>query len=333
MKDTFKKIVLLVIILLGLVSFNVNVFAEDEDLEQDSEQEVELFVDLTKKNEVKTFDRNEMENLGVKKHWKITDSNKDNILRTKAVDASDKIYDFSGVLTKEEEDTLREQMNAFTEKTNMDIIIVVDRVPYSSDSKNEEYASDFYDYNDFGMNYNNSGVLLFRNTYEPDPYFNIYTFGDCQLYFDYDRLENTLDSIYSPLHSGDYTYGFKLFVEKMEYYYNSGIAPAKKHFTVDENGYLVEHFHINWFITLGGALLITVITISSMVSKNKMIRKASTAGEYLNKESYKVTHKQDIFVTSHTTSYTTSSSSGGGGGHSSGGSSGGGHSSGGGRHG
>ncbi len=41
-----------------------------------------------------------------------------------------------------------------------------------------------------------SGVLLLRNTYESNPYFNIYTFGEAQLYFTYERLENVLDDIY-----------------------------------------------------------------------------------------------------------------------------------------
>ena len=67
-----------------------------------------------------------------------------------------------------------------------------------------------------------------------------------------------------------------------------------------------------------------------LVSKNKMVRKAITANEYLDKGSINYTQSMDQFVRSHTTHYTVSSSSGGGG---HGGSSGGGHSSGGGRHG
>ena len=63
-----------------------------------------------------------------------------------------------------------------------------------------------------------------------------------------------------------------------------------------------------------------------------MIRKATSASAYLNKDSVNYTQHVDQFINSHTTHYTVSSSSGGGGGFSSG-SSGGGHSSGGGRHG
>ena len=72
-----------------------------------------------------------------------------------------------------------------------------------------------------------------------------------------------------------------------------------------------------------------------LVNKNKMVTKARQAEDYVNKDSIHITNRKDVFVGSHTSSYTSSSSSGGGGGgfssHS--GSSGGGHSSGGGRHG
>ena len=73
-----------------------------------------------------------------------------------------------------------------------------------------------------------------------------------------------------------------------------------------------------------------------LVKKNKMVAKATQAGEYLIKDSINIKNRKDVFLHSHTTSYTVShdSGGGGGGGHSShSGSSGGGHSSGGGRHG
>jgi hypothetical protein len=60
-----------------------------------------------------------------------------------------------------------------------------------------------------------------------------------------------------------------------------------------------------------------------MIKKNKMVRKATTAGQYLNQGSINYTQKVDQFTHSHTTHYTVSSSSGGGGSH--GGSSGFGH--------
>ena len=45
-----------------------------------------------------TYDRQELDNMGVNKDWTITESNKDNVLRTPAVNAEAKIYDFADLL-------------------------------------------------------------------------------------------------------------------------------------------------------------------------------------------------------------------------------------------
>ena len=121
-----------------------------------------------------TYDREELKNYGVNKNWEINESNKNNILKTYAVNAAEKIYDFSDVLTDAEEKTLKEQVDYFIKKYKTDVVILVDDFKYASDYENENFASDFYDYNDFGMDYNNSGIVLFRNTYSKDPYYNIY---------------------------------------------------------------------------------------------------------------------------------------------------------------
>ncbi len=284
--------------------------------------------------EVETVDRNTLENYGVNKKWNITDHNKSNVMNTPKVDASLKIYDFSEVLTEEEVQTLKEKINSFIEKTNMDMVIVIPKFSYSSDQQNEDYAADFYDYNDFGLDFEKySGVLFLRNTYDDDPYFNIYTFGEAQLYFDYDRLEETLDDVYDDIKSGNYLDGFSMFIDNMERYYSLGFPKGKEKYYIDENGIVKIPYTIPWILSIAISTIVTMIIVGIFISKNKMVKKATTASEYLKKDSVNITNKKDIFITSHTTSYTTSSSSGSGGGGSSFGSSGGGHSSGGGRHG
>ena len=64
-----------------------------------------------------TKNRDELENLGVNKKWNITDSNKANVLKTKAVNADDKIYDFSDVLTDEEYEKLKSEAIDFKNHT------------------------------------------------------------------------------------------------------------------------------------------------------------------------------------------------------------------------
>ncbi len=296
-----------------------------------------ILLPTTVNAEVTTYNREELKNYGVNKKWNINTNNKDNILKTYAVDSNQKVYDFSNVLTDEEEQKLTDRMNSFTEKYKIDIVILTDNYQYTEDSQNTTFATDFYDYNDFGINYEKyDGVMLFRNTYEQNPYFDAYSFGNAQLYFYDTRLSNTLDYIYDDIHSEAYYSGFNKFIDKMEEYYNEGKLTD---YYVDESGFLQKQKTASYYLKMIGlsmliALVITGIIIYILIKKNKMVLKATKATVYMNKEKSKITNVQDNFITSNTTSYVISSDTSSGGGHSSsGGSSGGGFSSGGGRHG
>ena len=304
-----------------------------------------------------TYDRNTLEDYGVRKNWTINENNLNNVLRTYAVNASEKIYDFSEILTEDEEKQLRDKIDAFEKKHHMELIILTDSYEYPESLKNscysdtiadqeifrinDEYAADFYDYNDFGMDYNMNGILIFRNT-AIDPcfdamYYDMYTFGDAQLYFDQSRYDTVLDAIFDDLHSENYLSGFEGFISKVDHYVTSGKPSALEQYYVDQNGYLQKlpaTYHVPWGMCSIVSGVITLIIILILVHKNKMVHKAVQASAYLAKDTVHITNRQDVFVTSHVTSYTESDSSSGGGGFSShGGSSGGGHSSGGGRHG
>ena len=281
-------------------------------------------------------ERTKENNYGVNKHWQITNNNLPNVQDTFCVDASEKIYDFSGVLTDEEYDQLKKEIDTYISQTKMDLVIVTYSLPYTYDKQNEDFAADFYDYNDFGIDFEKySGTLLFRNTYEEDPYYDIYTFGNAQLYYDYDRLQIILDGIYDDLHEQRYLDGFSEYIRYLNKYYNSGYG--LRGYEVDKDGYLQKKYEYPFVMIFIISSVITLIVMLILVKKNKMVAKATTAEAYLDSSKINITNVVDQFVSTRTTHYTTSSSSGGGGGggshHSSSGSSGGGHSSGGGRHG
>ena len=96
-----------------------------------NKEEYENFWNELVNAEVVTQDRTNLENYGVKKKWKITEANKDNILRTPKVDASEKIYDFENVLTDTEKSTLKEEIDKYMERTGFELIIVIKNLPYS----------------------------------------------------------------------------------------------------------------------------------------------------------------------------------------------------------
>lgn len=290
-----------------------------------------LFIGSVKADSIETFKRDESNNYGVNKKWKIDDKMLEYIKQTDLVDASKKIYDYSDILTDEEEKTLYDSIIPLIEEYKMDIVILTYSLPYTNDRQNEDFACDFYDFNDFGIDFTSySGVLFFRNTYENDPYFDMYSFGEAQLYFTPSRMSNILDMLYDNVHNKLYFEAFNNWLYQIRVYHNYGKVSG---YFVDENSILRKNFNpligFNIFLTS----IITFIFIIVNVKKNKMVYYATDASKYLNKSTFKLTKKIDKLISSHVTSWVESSSSSSGGGHSSIGHSGGGHSSGGGRHG
>ena len=282
-----------------------------------------------------TFERNEANNYGVKKKWNMSDSSVSYYAKkTPYVDASEKIYDFADILTDEEEKSLYDRINTLIGTYNMDIVILTYSLPYSTDSQNEDFACDFYDFNDFGLNFSDySGVLLFRNTYSVDPYFDMYSFGEAQQYLTPSRMSNILDIIYDDLHYSRYLSGFNKWIDEVKYYRNKG---KEEHTYIDEQGLLRYEKYFKPYIGVNLLIssIVTLIFILVNVKKNKMVALATEASAYLNKESFKLNNSSDRLINSVTTSWTEPEHNySSGGGHSSIGHSGGGHSSGGGRHG
>ena len=289
-----------------------------------------LFFSMNVSASTDTFDRTSDNNYGVNKNIKINSYNKNNVLNTPYVNASEKVYDFADILTDEEEESIYNSIDSFIKKTNMDMVFVSVDMPYSYDSQNEDFAADFYDYNDFGIDFKNySGVILLRNNYESARYYGMYMFGDAQLYYDEGRYNNVLDSIYSDFVSKNYEEGIYTFVEMCNDYYDDGVSFQYRNSYIDENGFIQRRYSVPVFSCFVLSSIITLITMVILVMKNKMIKRASKASEYLNRNTINYSVNRDIFITTRTTSYVMSSSSGGSRGGSRGGSSGRGHSGGG----
>lgn len=314
-----------------------------------------LFISPVKANSFETYERTESNNYGVNKKWEITSSNKSNVLNTKYVDASVKVYDFNDVLTDEEVEELQRLIKEYTEKTGFDVAIVIDSFEFDCwgddcGTTNEDYTADFYDYNDFGLELDDeyySGVAIVRNEYKVDGlgYLEILYFGEAQLYY----TESPHDSIYRSgapyMTSGDYLEGFSNMLENLDYYYDqgkdsnlalnpNGIVYDTRTHKLDKNGNVIKKWNPPVIISFIVASLTSLITVGAMRKKNKMVYKAFTANSFLDKNSINYTKRDNILVNTVVTHHHIDTSSGGGGGggsfHSSG-SSGGGHSGGGGR--
>jgi len=319
-----KKLKYIVFTLVALLFINVTSVSAEIITDDNTDS-----ITAASESEVVTYERKEEDNYGVKKHWNITNDNILNVKSTPLVDASQKVYDFAGVLTSEEIEKLKKKINVVEREINMAVVIVTyDNL--GSEGRIQTFADDFYDYNDFGINNEYySGILAIRNISTPR-YYYVGTTGQAQLYFPQDRIDNILDSMYFGMHNDYYFNGFMDFLTAIENNYAKGLPDKYKDVTMDKNGYIYDQFgnrttfesgryDFPFSTAIGISSLVTLITILRMRSKNKMVKKLTDANEYIDSESMAIRVSNDKFVSSHTSSYTVSSSSGSGGGGFSGG--------------
>ena len=279
---------------------------------------ITLLFTLNVKASTKTYERTEENDYGVKKETDYHDK-LDHILNTKYVDASEKIYDFSDILTDDEERELKILIDNFYQKTKMDLVIVTDNLPYSRDEQNVEYAEDFYDYNDFGLDTKHyDGIVLFRNTYPADPYYDMTLTGEAQFYY-HTRIDDILDTIYSEIKSQQYFNGFKHFINLLDNYYEVGIPSEMEGYTLDDKGHLVEppkapkEYKVPTIWMIISAVLGTTIFTSVNVKKNKMVTHAYEANDFLDKSTINYTKSTDDLTNTFVTHNIISSGSSGGG--------------------
>lgn len=248
----------------------------------------------------KTYERT-VENLGISDDIKITQTVIRAALKTPKVDASEKIYDFANLFTDVEEELLYDDVLEFISKHNLDMAIVTidDNNKYSA----MEYADDFYDYNDFGIGSDHSGLLFLIDMDTREMW--ISTTGNAiAMYTDY-RIDNILDECYNYISNKNYYKTADAFIETADKYANKGI-PTRNEIEVE----FVPVLFIGGFFSL----IFSIIFVSINKSKHTTIRKATEAEHYLVKNSFNVTDKKDVFISTHTNKiYDPPSSSSGGG--------------------
>ena len=324
-----KSIKRLFICLFALLLLINTVYAE-EDQEQvlTTGTDENTTIEVTNETNIETkenvlLERTKDNNYGVNKAYEVNSNNELDVLRTPYVDATKKLYDFADILTDEEERVLSDKIAAYIEKTNMELVIVTLDEDFT-EYQNIAYADNFYDYNDFGLNFEKySGTILIRNINRLDPYYYMGTTGNARLYYD-DRLDYILDAIFYDMKTGNYLKAFNNYIGYLNTYYDRGISDEMKGYHLDDNGQLVKKYVPPYKFILIGASVATLITMLILVSKNKMVKKSTEANSYMDKNTIKYRKKDRKLISSHTVSHVNSSSSSGGGSHG-GGSFGGGH--------
>lgn len=210
---------------------------------------------------------------------------------THAFNTSLKVYDYAQVLTTEEEQNLKRNIDLYIANHNMDMAIVT--VKYHSKSSTMAYADDFYDYNGFGIGPNFDGVIFVLDfTFWENGDIWMSTTGKAiDVYTDY-RIDSILDSVVAKKNWGYYEM-FNTFIEKSNYYAKEGIPIYDS---------TLEDKKVAWKGIIMFSLVIPSIIILILVLKNKMVKKSTTASIYLLKDSIIINKRSDRFITTHTSS-------------------------------
>lgn len=234
----------------------------------------------------KTYERSEYDYL-ISSDITVTEYNKDNILNTPAVDASEKVYDFADLFTTTEETDLYNQISDYIATHNLDLAVVT--IDDNNKLSPQEYADDFYDYNDFGINSTHDGVLFLIDMDNREIYMST-TGNAIEMYNDY-RIDSVLDVVYQYMTDADYYEGVTEYIEVIGDYAKEGLPTS-----TGNNQSLTEVI----LISLGVGFVATLIIMFILIRKNRLVRKATTAKEYLNKESVVVNNVGEVFLGSNT---------------------------------
>lgn len=238
----------------------------------------------------------------------VTESNKYNILQTPAVDASEKVYDFADLFTDSEEQSLYEEITKYIDKYKMDLAVVT--ISSNVKSSAQEYADDFYDYNDFGINSSKDGVLFLIDMDTRN--IHMTTTGQAIKMYDDKRVDEALDLVYQHMTDQEYYLGTTKFINKISSDMDSGVPSSNKNMVIDKDGNVHMIKRVNYlFITVLSFVVATVV-IAILIAKNKLVRKATTAEEYLVKDSVKINNDGTTLISSNTVKHKIEHDSGGG---------------------
>lgn len=229
-------------------------------------------------------------------------------------DTQKKIIDVSNRLDKEAEKELQKKCVEYSEKTKLDIsILIQDEI---GNIKAETFTDDYYDTHHMGYDNGGSGILLLISNH--DLYIN--TSGIAIAYFNDKDIERILTNLDSSWYDYDYYTTSNIFLEEVLAQVNTINAnypeTVEPWFEGDYDDYSIydEEYHISnpaqssgegfdpedsyWFIFLCSAGLATIIIICCAAWAGRT-KNTTNANTYLDKNNFKIVTKKDVFL--HTT--------------------------------
>lgn len=205
------------------------------------------------------------------------------------------VFDDADLLSDSEEESLNAGINKIISGYDFDVVIVTTN---SLDGKSvSEYADDYYDENGFGVGDEGTGLLFLISMEDRD--YCVSTHGEAiDAFTDY-GIERMKEEVASSLSDGDYAGGCEKFLNVTEDYitaYNEGTPYDSDHPYQESKNYFLREL-----IALVAAVAVGLVSVLMMKSKMNNAKPQEYAGNYVKKDSFKLTKEKDLFMYSRVT--------------------------------
>lgn len=201
-----------------------------------------------------------------------------------------RLVDYAELLDDTEYTELESKLDRISEEYDCDVAIVTEESINGEDEV--AYADDFFDYNDYGMGEDKSGVLFLITMAERK--WCISTHGAAIDIFT-DRGQEYISGEVKPsLSAGDYYEAFDTFTDLCEQF----IIQAESGEPYDGD-YMPEEpmSPAVWIpICLGAGFVISLIITGIMRGQMKTVRRKPDAADYMQKDSLHITRSNDLFL-------------------------------------
>ncbi len=238
-----------------------------------------------------TFTRTEEDYL-VPSDVSVTEGNKQDILKTPAIDASEKIYDFADLYTVVEEEELYDKVKEFIDKSQYDLILVT-----TTDLNGYiigDYTNNFYDFNDFKKD----GIIFVIYLGGLDPQIYMGTNGGpasevFTIYTDA-RVKDTLSYVYKDIKNKNYYLATENFIKIVDGFFQ---IDKEKKYVIDQNGNVVKDIPWIELVILASALsFIIVFSLIKGLKKYNKVEYSDNLDSKLNPGTMNVSIAKDEFI-------------------------------------
>lgn len=208
-----------------------------------------------------------------------------------------RVVDNANILQPSDKNSLTNRLNKISQDQNVDVIVVTVNSIENKDM--HTFATDYYDYNGYGMGDNDDGVLLLVNM--KDRKFQIVAHGYGSTALTNAGMDYIIDQISANFKKKNYYEAMNDFATLSDQF----ISKAKSGEAYDKNNLPKKDFEFgkNILISLiiGAAISATVMFLLYKQMKN--VSQKATANDYIKKDSLHVTQSQDVYLYTHTSRY------------------------------